>query len=83
MLRVGLTGGQGSGKSTAARMFAAHGAHVLSSDEIARELMQPGQPVYAAIVAHFGERYLSYRAAVGMFFPKLGARPSGREPAAP
>ena len=35
------------------------------------------------LVAHFGERYLSYRAAVGMFFPKLGARPSGREPAAP
>jgi dephospho-CoA kinase len=55
MLRVGLTGGLGSGKTTAARMFAAHGAHVLSSDEIARDLMQPGQPVYAAIVAHFGE----------------------------
>jgi dephospho-CoA kinase len=54
MLRVGLTGGLGSGKSTAARMFAAHGAHVLSSDEIGRALMQPGQPVYAAIVAHFG-----------------------------
>ncbi len=55
MLRVGLTGGLGSGKSTAARMFAAHGAHVLSADEIGRELMQPGQAVFAAIVAHFGE----------------------------
>jgi dephospho-CoA kinase len=54
MLRVGLTGGLGSGKSTAAKMFAAHGAHVLSADEIGRELMQPGQPVYAAIVALFG-----------------------------
>ena len=55
MLRVGLTGGLGSGKSTAARMFAAHGACVLSSDQIGRDLMQPGQPVHAAIVARFGE----------------------------
>jgi dephospho-CoA kinase len=54
MLRVGLTGGLGSGKSTAARMFAALGAHVLQSDAIGRELMEPGQDVYAAIVAHFG-----------------------------
>ena len=54
MLRVGLTGGLGSGKSTAARMFAGHGAHVFSADEIGRELMQPGEEVYAAIVAKFG-----------------------------
>ena len=55
MLRVGLTGGLGSGKSTAARLFAALGAHVLQSDAIGRELMEPGQAVYAGIVAHFGE----------------------------
>ena len=54
MLRVGLTGGLGSGKSTAAAMFAELGAYVLSADEIARTLMQPGEAVYAAIVAHFG-----------------------------
>ncbi len=54
MLRVGLTGGLGSGKSTAARMFGALGAHVLQSDAIGRELMEPGQDVYAAIVDHFG-----------------------------
>jgi dephospho-CoA kinase len=54
MLRVALTGGLGAGKSTAGRMFRALGAHVLSSDEMGRELMQPGQPVYAAIVRHFG-----------------------------
>lgn len=55
MLRVGLTGGLGSGKSTAARLFAGLGARVLSSDAMGRELMEPGQAVYAAIVAQFGE----------------------------
>ncbi len=54
MLRVGLTGGLGSGKSTAAGLFAGFGAHVLEADAIARALMQPGEPVYAAIVAKFG-----------------------------
>ncbi|MEO8737214.1 MAG: dephospho-CoA kinase [Edaphobacter sp.] len=54
MLRVGLTGGLGSGKSTVAKLFAAHGAQVLQSDGIGRQLMEPGQPVYAEIVAHFG-----------------------------
>jgi dephospho-CoA kinase len=54
MLRVGLTGGLGSGKSTAAKMFAECGAHVFYADEIGRELMQPGQAVYAEIVRHFG-----------------------------
>ena len=55
MLRVGLTGGLGSGKSTAARLFAAHGAHVLQSDAMGREMMEPGEAVYAAIVNHFGK----------------------------
>jgi dephospho-CoA kinase len=55
MLRVGLTGGLGSGKSTAARLFAALGAHVLQSDAIGRELMEPGQPVHSAVVARFGD----------------------------
>ncbi len=58
MLRVGLTGGLGSGKSTAAALFAALGAHVLSADEIARALMQPGQPVYDRIAATFGPSVL-------------------------
>jgi len=54
VLRVGLTGGLGSGKSTAAGLFAGFGAQVLAADAIARSLMQPGEPVYAAIVARFG-----------------------------
>jgi dephospho-CoA kinase len=53
MLRVGLTGGLGSGKSTIARMFARRGVYILEADSIGRELMQPGQPVYREILAHF------------------------------
>lgn len=54
MLRVGLTGGLGSGKSAVALVFAEGGAHVFSADEIGRALMQPGEPVYRQIVEHFG-----------------------------
>jgi dephospho-CoA kinase len=55
MLRVGLTGGLGSGKSTAAEILREHGIQVLEADEIAREMMQPGQEVYRRIVEQFGE----------------------------
>jgi dephospho-CoA kinase len=58
VLRVGLTGGLGSGKSTVAAMLTALGAHVLSADEIAREQMQPGQPVFDAIARQFGPQVL-------------------------
>lgn len=54
MLRVGLSGDLGSGKSTVGRLLAERGARVLSSDEMARALMEPGQPVYRAIVERFG-----------------------------
>ncbi len=53
MLHVGLTGGLASGKSTVASLFARRGVHILNADQIGRELMQPGQPVYDAILAHF------------------------------
>jgi dephospho-CoA kinase len=59
MLRVGLTGELGSGKSTVARMLAAHGAVVLSSDEMGRAMMQPGQPVFDQIVQRFGPTVLN------------------------
>jgi len=55
MIRVGLTGGLASGKSTVAGMFADLGAYVLSADDIARDLMQPGQKVYGQIVDKFGD----------------------------
>jgi dephospho-CoA kinase len=54
MLRVGLTGGLGSGKTTVARLFADLGVYVIEADEVGRSLMEPGQPVYQAIVDHFG-----------------------------
>ena len=54
MLRVGLTGGLGSGKSTAARLFAQRGADIIEADNIGRAMMQPGHAVYEAIVEHFG-----------------------------
>jgi dephospho-CoA kinase len=59
MLRVGLTGGLGSGKSTVAQMFAARGVHVISADEVGRNLMQPGEAVYQRIVDHFGPEVVS------------------------
>ncbi len=55
MLRVGLTGGLGSGKTSVACMFARHGVQILEADSIGRELMQPGQPVYRALLAHFSQ----------------------------
>lgn len=58
MLRIALTGGLGSGKSTAARRFAQLGAHVLYADEMARAMMQPGEAVYSAIVERFGPAVL-------------------------
>jgi dephospho-CoA kinase len=54
MLRVGLTGGLGSGKSTVAAMLRTLGAEVIEADALGRALMQPGQPVFAEIVRVFG-----------------------------
>lgn len=54
MLRIGLTGGIGSGKSTVAALLAERGAVVVDADQIARELVVPGSPALADLVAHFG-----------------------------
>ena len=58
MLKVGLTGGVACGKSTILAMFARRGAFIIRADEIAHELMRPGQPVYAKVVAAFGNGIL-------------------------
>jgi dephospho-CoA kinase len=54
MLRVGLTGSLGSGKSTVAAMLRELGAHVIEADELGRKLMEPGQAVFDEIVRVFG-----------------------------
>ncbi|MCL6622172.1 MAG: dephospho-CoA kinase [Syntrophobacterales bacterium] len=54
MLKIALTGGAGTGKSTVARMFADLGAVVLSADEIAREVVRPHTPVWEALRREFG-----------------------------
>lgn len=53
-LRVGLTGGLASGKSTVAQMFSALGVHVMHADLVAHDLMKPGSPVYEEVVRRFG-----------------------------
>jgi dephospho-CoA kinase len=57
-LRIGLTGGIASGKSTVARLFAERGVPVIDLDQVAREVVEPGQPALAAIVNEFGEAVL-------------------------
>jgi dephospho-CoA kinase len=59
MLRIGLTGGIGSGKSTVAGLLAARGAVVVDADRIAREVVEPGTPGLAAVVEAFGEEVLA------------------------
>jgi dephospho-CoA kinase len=54
MLRVGLTGGLGSGKSTVAAQLRELGAYVIEADELGRALMEPGHAVYDEIVRAFG-----------------------------
>ena len=60
-LRVGLTGGIASGKSLVANMFAKLGAELLDADQVAREVVAPGEPALAAIRAAFGAQVLSAR----------------------
>ena len=55
---LGLTGGIGSGKSTAARMFADLGAIVIDADAIAKEVLEPGQVGYESVINNFGEEIL-------------------------
>ncbi len=55
---VGLTGGIGSGKSTVAELLGAKGATVVDADQVARSVVEPGEPALAALVERFGEGIL-------------------------
>jgi len=57
--RVGLTGGIASGKSTAAKFFGALGVPILDSDQIARDVVEPGQPPLERLVERFGTKILT------------------------
>lgn len=59
MLIVGLTGGIGSGKSTATRFFSELDVRVIDADDIARDVASPGQPGLQAIIEHFGANVLT------------------------
>ena len=58
MLRVGVTGGIGSGKSSVARSLGELGAVVIDADQVAREVVEPGQPALESIRERFGERVI-------------------------
>ncbi|MEU4684608.1 dephospho-CoA kinase [Streptomyces xinghaiensis] len=70
MLKVGLTGGIGAGKSEVSRLLASYGAVVVDADKIAREVVEPGTPGLAAVVAEFGPEILTEDGALDR--PRLG-----------
>ena len=70
-VRVGLTGGIGSGKSTVSALLRDHGAVVVDYDRIAREVVEPGSPALAAIVQRFGADVLDDDGSLDR--PALGA----------
>ncbi|WP_370693668.1 dephospho-CoA kinase [Oceanobacter sp. 3_MG-2023] len=55
---LGITGGIGCGKTAASDYLANKGIHVVDSDQVARQVVEPGQPAWQAIVAHFGDEVL-------------------------
>ncbi|MFE7032072.1 dephospho-CoA kinase [Streptomyces sp. NPDC057621] len=71
MLKVGLTGGIGAGKSEVSRLLVEHGAVLIDADRIAREVVAPGTPGLAAVVDAFGEEVLAEDGTLDR--PKLGS----------
>jgi dephospho-CoA kinase len=64
MLRVGLTGGIATGKSTVGEMFVELGCHLIDSDTITHQLYEPGQPIHGAVVQAFGQRVVAPNGAI-------------------
>ncbi|WP_328679066.1 dephospho-CoA kinase [Streptomyces sp. NBC_00322] len=71
MLKVGLTGGIGAGKSEVSRLLESYGAVLIDADKIAREVVEPGTPGLAAVVEAFGPEILDPEGALDR--PKLGS----------
>ncbi|WP_411136229.1 dephospho-CoA kinase [Streptomyces sp. C10] len=70
MVKVGLTGGIGAGKSEVSRLLASYGAVIVDADKIAREVVEPGTPGLAAVVKEFGDGVLAPDGTLDR--PKLG-----------
>ncbi|MGW5937419.1 dephospho-CoA kinase [Streptomyces celluloflavus] len=70
MVKVGLTGGIGAGKSEVSRLLASYGAVIVDADRIAREVVEPGTPGLAAVVEEFGAGVLASDGTLDR--PKLG-----------
>jgi dephospho-CoA kinase len=79
VLKVGLTGGIGAGKSAVARRLAYHGALVIDADVLSREVVAPGTPGLAEIVDVFGAEVLTADGALNR--PALGAKVFGDDAA--
>ncbi|MFJ8857456.1 dephospho-CoA kinase [Streptomyces sp. NPDC102451] len=71
MLKVGLTGGIGAGKSEVSRLLARYGAVIIDADRIAREVVEPGTPGLTAVVEAFGPGILGTDGALDR--PALGS----------
>lgn len=71
MLRVGLTGGIGSGKSTVSALLARHGAVIIDYDQLARDVVEPGSPGLDAIAKRFGAGVIAADGTLDR--PALGA----------
>ncbi|MFJ6522135.1 dephospho-CoA kinase [Streptomyces filamentosus] len=71
MLKVGLTGGIGAGKSEVSRLLVSYGAVLIDADRIAREVVEPGTPGLAAVVDAFGDGVLTGDGTLDR--PKLGS----------
>lgn len=57
MLKIGLTGGIGSGKSTVCAQFQSLGVNIIDADQIAKALVAPGLPAFTQIIAQFGKEF--------------------------
>ncbi|SEC78688.1 dephospho-CoA kinase [Streptomyces sp. 2231.1] len=71
MLKVGLTGGIGAGKSEVSRLLVEHGAVLIDADRIAREVVAPGTPGLTAVAEAFGEDVLAADGSLDR--PRLGS----------
>jgi dephospho-CoA kinase len=72
MKMIGLTGGIGSGKSTVAALLTEHGFPVVDADQLAREVVEPGQPALAELAEAFGQDVLLADGSLNR--PELAAR---------